>query len=322
LETDEVAGDFYPPDVTDRKQGHVIPDFGAWARYSLLGFLLLLAGSCVNDNGEDVDSGASKIIHGSFLVTIVEAFPPYWGDHTAISGRLYDGPSPAVVDWQEQSASGSCRVIKPEAPFCDPGCGSGSVCTVGGVCKAFPNPVHAGKVTVSGARTASGAETFVMQKPELDVYQPSGIELAFPPYDEGDLLTFTAAGSADAPAFSLSARGPYLPKLLNDSIVLDGNPILLRWTPPGPTAGPSTFLAYIDISHHGGLKGTIECVAEDDGELEIAGSLVNQLKALGISGFPQIDVIRRTTAPLEGHGMSLILEARILKYLTIPGLTS
>jgi hypothetical protein len=305
----------------ERPQPFEKPYHGARIRRSLPALAFLCAASCVHDNGEDRPSGSSGTVHGTLLVSLVEEFPPYWDRHAAVSGRLYDGPSPLPVDWRERAASGPCRVLTPEAPFCDGGCGSAALCSVGGVCTAFPGPVHAGKITVSGIRTASGAMSFVMN-PVLDVYQPSGLALAAPPYAEGDLLTFTAAGAAAAPAFSLSARGPSLPTLLNDSIILDGNPILLRWTPPGPGAGPSILLASLDISHHGGIKGIIECVAEDDGELEIAGSLVNELKALGVSGYPQIDLVRRTTATLEGHGLSLVLEARVLRYVTVPGLTS
>src|SRR5690606_32781587 len=190
-----------------------------------------------------------------------------------------------------------------------------------GVCVAFPEPLDVGPISVEGIRTTSGKSSFVM-RPSLGVYRPSGDQPAYPPYDEGALVTVTAKGSAAAAGFTLGARGPAIPELLNDSIVLDGSPIVVRWTPPGPDAGPTTMLVAIDVSHHGGLKGAIHCETGDDGEVEIAGSLVNELKALGVSGFPQIDLVRRTSAALEGHAANLILEARVLDYVTIPGLSS
>ena len=287
----------------------------------VLPFVVSLAVSCIHDETGGDPSGGSGVVYGSFVVASYEAFPPYWDRHAAVVGRLYDGVVPEPYEWAEQAVSGSCRVIKPVAPFCDTACGSGAVCSAGGVCVAYPKALSAGKVSVNGIGTASGATSFIMN-PVLGLYQPSGISLAFPPYAEGAPVTFTASGSGESPRFSLSARGPALPMLLNDSIVLDGNPVVVRWTPPGAGAGPTSMQVSIDISHHGGLKGTIDCATEDDGEVEIAGALVNELKALGVSGFPQIDLVRRTSKTLEGHGVSLVLEARVLKYVTVPGVSS
>jgi len=277
--------------------------------------------SCVHENPESPPPTGTKTAYGSIVVSFNDDFSPYWKAATNVSADLYDGEAPSPVEWQQQAAIGACYVAKPVAPFCDPGCGSGSLCTTGGVCRAFPSRLNAGVLTVTGVKTASGASSLVMS-PSLTGYRPTGITLADTPFAEGETLTITAGGGPDVPTFSVTGRGHAPPRLLNDSIILDGKSILLRWTPPGPEAGPSEFQAHIDISHHGGIKGTLVCVGEDDGELEIPGPLVNHLKALGISGFPQIDLIRRAVVPVIDHHVVLSVEARTLRYVTIPGLVS
>jgi hypothetical protein len=290
------------------------------SRFLLSAFSFVMISSCVHDGAGDSPLHGTATIHGRLQVSLIEEFPPYWEKYTAVSGQIHDGPSPESLGWQEHLSSGACRVLIPVAPFCNPACGSTGLCTVGGVCMAFPKALNVGAITVSGI-ASSGGNSFTMAQ-TLNTYLPMGVTLDFPPFDEGGLVTLSGAGSRDAPAFTVSGRGPALPRILNDTIVLDGNPILLRWTPPGPNAGPSTLIASIDISHHGGIKGVIECVTEDDGELEIDGALVSALKELGVSGFPQLDVVRRSVASVEGHSLNLFLEARLLKYVGIPGLVS
>jgi len=186
---------------------------------------------------------------------------------------------------------------------------------------SFPAALDAGTITVRGMKTASGTASFTMD-PVLGVYQPAGIQFRNPPFAEGDSVVVSAAGGKGVPAFTLVARGVGIPDLLNDSIVLDGRTLRILWTPRDPAAEASSMLIGLEVSHHGGIKGVIECVAEDDGEAEIAGTLVTQLKELGVSGFPQIELLRRSSGGLEGHGVSLVVEAVILRYATIPGLIS
>jgi hypothetical protein len=63
------------------------------------------------------------------------------------------------------------------------------------------------------------------------------------------------------------------------------------WKPPG-IPGLSRIRLKLDISHHGGSKGEIDCDAEDTGSLEVPGSLVTQLLNLGVAGFPSFLLTR------------------------------
>ena len=84
--------------------------------------------------------------------------------------------------------------------------------------------------------------------------------------------------------------GAYALTLLFISILitLDENmPMNLKWKVPN-NSGHSKVSVYIDISHHGGVKGVIRCETSDDGEMDVPASLLKKLKALGVFGFPKI----------------------------------
>jgi hypothetical protein len=112
--------------------------------------------------------------------------------------------------------------------------------------------------------------------------------------------------------------------ILNDSITLaDGQAISLKWTAPGAAnAANSTIFVMVDISHHGGSKGKIECEGPDNGALEIPAALVDKLKALGVSGFPKIEVSRRAVGTSASVDAEVVLESMDNKLLNIPGLIS
>lgn len=80
---------------------------------------------------------------------------------------------------------------------------------------------------------------------------------------------------------------------------------MLSWTPPAD--GQSSRMEIeVDISHHGGQKGQIDCDVPDTGAFEIPEELVTQLVALGVAGYPTITLTRvsRAAAP-EAPGITL-----------------
>lgn len=283
--------------------------------------LILLAGSCTNDPEEGVKPTGAGKAYGSFQVTLVEPTDITQG-YTSVLGQLFDGPTPSSVNWVEAAKSGACKLLTPKVPFCPTPCGSGATCVADGQCREFPKPIVAGKVTVSGIRTKDGAPGFSMD-PLNKTYQPAaGTILAFPPFAEGDAVTFSAAGDTGAAAFSISGKGIGPLQILNDSITLaDGQAVSLKWTAPANPA-ISTISVMVDISHHGGSRGKIECEGPDNGALEIPATLVDKLKALGVSGFPKIEVYRRSVGASADVGAELVLESAVNKLLSIPGLIS
>lgn len=294
-------------------------------RISHIGILPVLfwAVSCMNDStgGSNKPPAAEFKGSGYFRVILTEKTAVDRGLPT-VQGKIYDGPMPSSILWHETAKSGVCALYKPEAPFCDPGCGSKATCVSDGVCQAFPKLIGVGKVTVTGMKTQAGLTTFVMD-PILNGYQPpAGTNLEYLPFAEGDPVSASAAGDTGMGAFSVSGKAISRLVLLNDSIVLeDGKPVQLRWTPPGKDVG-STVAVKVDISHHGGSKGKIECETADNGSLDISASLIDALKALGMSGWPVIEVTRRTVAANTQVGVNLEIESPIALPLSIPGLIS
>ena len=263
--------------------------------------LLLFASSCgeKNPSGTETPSTGSQQLFGTFQVTLVAPQGTTPG-FTSVLGRMYDDPTPSAIIWEEAASSGDCRLLTPRVPFCDPPCGSGAVCVEDGQCQSYPSAISAGTVHVDGLQTLAGETTFSMD-PIANNYQPSGgTSLAFPAFSEGDNITFTASGNSSVSAFTMTAKGISPLEVANETIELDGEPVILEWTPPEQPE-LTTISVIFDISYHGGTKGKIECDCQDTGSLEVAASLLEQLKALGISGFPKVEITRRTMGSRAAH---------------------
>jgi hypothetical protein len=122
-------------------------------------------------------------------------------------------------------------------------------------------------------------------------------------------------------AFTATAKG-ISPLMVKDGVLLmeDGKPLVLEWT--APTMSGTKVHVELDISHHGGTKGKIECLADDNGRLEVAADLVTRLKALGVAGWPIAEMTRQSKGTSQQVKVDLLLESKFVKDITIPGLTS
>jgi hypothetical protein len=294
------------------------------ARVTRIGLLpaLLWAVSCMNDSeGGDKPPAAESNTSGYFRIRLNEKSEISQGIPT-VEGRVYAGVSPSAILWVEKSRSGACALYQPKAPFCDPGCGTKAVCVEDGVCKAFARPIVVGKVTLTGAKTKAGETSFAMD-PTNNVYQvPAGTNLDYTPFAEGDEVKVSAAGDTALGSFAIAGKAIARLNVLSDTIVLaDGKPIHLSWTPPAKEMGTS-ILVEVDISHHGGSKGKISCETADNGSLDIAAPLVDNLKALGVSGFPRIELTRKSVTTHPQTHVNLEIESPITKLITVPGVIS
>lgn len=283
--------------------------------------LLLLGVSCTSDPAEEPPVSTSKT-YGSFTVTL-KAPTALTQGYSSILGKIFDAPSPSATTWVKVNEVGSCRVLTPEVPFCDPSCGGGTTCVEGNKCLASGNALGVGKVSVTGVKAKTGETSFEMDLPESFSYQqPNNLILEHPPFEEGGSVVFSAPGSASVPAFTLSGKGIAPLVMLVDSLTLTpGNPIPLQWT-PAKTAGASSIYILVDISHHGGTKGKIECETADNGSLTIPAVLTDKLKALGVAGFPKIEITRKAIVKNPAVNVDLILESGVTQLLEIPGLIS
>ena len=242
---------------------------------------------------------------------------------TAVLGKIYDGVTPAQIVWEEGLKEGSCQLFTPRVPFCSTACGGSAVCVEDDTCQDYPIAHSAGTVTVSGLHTTPSQASFAMTPIANNYQPPAGVSLAYPGLDEGEAVSFTASGDYFS-AFTLETKGISPLALLGDAIVLDSTqPLKLAWTPPGK-AGISRIHVKLDISHHGGTKGMIECEAEDTGSLELSAAMVTKLLNLGVAGFPTVIVTRKavSSVTIAPGRVDLIVSSVVEHPVQIAGLTS
>jgi hypothetical protein len=201
-------------------------------------------------------------------------------------------PFPLTLD----TTDGDCELWVPTNASCTAGC-SGGVCSATDVCSPFPREVSAGPVTVNGV----GSEFTVTPVTTRFVYQaPSA--LPNPPCTEGADVSVSGAG------FSLGAKC-IAPLVLTSTIpipVMSGSPVVLAWEAADePSARINVKL---DIAHHGGRKGEIQCDVADTGSFSIPAALVTKLVSLGLAGFPTIGVKRIVKATSAEHpGLTMVM---------------
>jgi hypothetical protein len=290
-------------------------------RVAAIALAIAATGCVVGDDKAAPSTTVKEYLYGRFHVNVVEA-SAISESYTTVLGRVNDNPTPSTLQWDTSAVSGVCKLLIPRAPFCAVSCGSAAACVADGVCQAYPKAVVVGPVTVQGMKTMAGPTSFVMQ-PLLGTYQPpAGTQFLVPPFTEGDDVSF-AAGTDSLGSFVLTAKAIRPLQVDYDSIILvDNQSVTLQWTPP-TVAGHSTVSARLDISHHGGVKGVIECESADNGSLVVAAGLVDGLKALGISGFPTVELSRHSvSAARTDMSLELLVESMVVRPISIPGLVS
>jgi hypothetical protein len=242
------------------------------------------------------------------------------GKTASFLGKIYDGPQPINTIWEEKLSAGCLKVVAPRLPFCANPCGSGSACVADDSCQAYPSAVHAGALRVSGLITNKGAAPFSVS-PLNNLYQAVG--LLYPPFNEGDTVQVSAAGSESSPPFVLKALGLAPLKPLTDTVLTfaDGKPIDLKWEAPAKDIHSSMDVV-IDLTFHGGTKAKIEGRCDDNGKLTIPATLLDKLKTYGMSGYPRLNMTRIAKGTDANAKAELSLESTVSLALAIPGLVS
>jgi hypothetical protein len=160
--------------------------------------------------------------------------------------------------------------------------------------------------------------------PIANAYQPkASIKLPFPAFSEGDEIRLTASGG-DLEAFAIEATGiaPLLVSSKELRLERDA-PLDLTWTKPN-APGDSRARLKLDISHHGGTKGMIECDFEDTGDAQLPAALLTRLLDLGVAGFPSLILSRETAAfaSIPAGRVELLITSKVERFVTIEGLQS
>ncbi len=272
--------------------------------------------------GGGANNGNTANLFGTFSVSLVEPVAangdtPAVDGFTSIVGKVFDGPSPEATIWELSSEKGACRLLEPRVPFCDPACGT-SVCVEDNECQARPASVALGAVTVSGVKTDAGDTEFSMD-PVANTYQPKAtVHLPFPAFAPGESISIAAQGGEFGP-FSVEAKAIAPLELSSDPLELTHDaPLVLNWT--AGDVPEARITVKLDISHHGGSKGKIECEAPDTGQLELDAELVSSLLDLGVAGFPTV-IVTRKSAGANGN-VQLVVSSTLERAVEIEGLTS
>ena len=277
------------------------------------------AGGSGGSGGADSGSGGDALV-GTFQVRIV---PNDQGSGTtSVLGKVYDGPTPAAINWIPGTKSGACVLLTPKVPFCDPACGS-DVCVGSGVCQAYPTGKSVGTVSVTGLKTGAGAGALELLEVAKAYQLPGGTTLSYPPFAEGDAIRVTTSGGDYAP-FTLEARGIAVLEVTSSSLVVEtGKPLALAWKAASMPAATEIHVK-LDISHHGGSKGMIECDAPDSGSLEIPASMITELVSLGVAGFPTIVIARESigSRTITPGRVELVITSDVEMAVTVPGVRS
>lgn len=274
-----------------------------------------------SSNAGAAGAGDPDKLVGSFLVKLAPKSELAEANATVL-GKVYDGPTPANLVWETADTDGDCKLLTPRVPFCSTPCGGSAVCVEDDTCLAYPAAHSVGVVTATGLKTTDGASTFTMS-PIANGYQPSGgISLAYPPFAEGDTVKFAAAGG-DFAAFELEGKGIAPLTVTSTSLSLkSGEPVALTWTAGGVDS--AKVHVKLDISHHGGTKGQIECETADSGALTVSAALATKLLNLGVAGFPTVIVTRHTigSTVIAPGRVELEIASVVEQSIAVEGVTS
>jgi hypothetical protein len=283
-----------------------------------------LDGGAEPGSGTDsTDGGVPAELHGWFTVKLVPAMAATpvreaTDARTAVTGKLGDGATPEATIWSVSEEEGDCELLTPRVPFCDPDCGGTALCIDDGVCGPYPRALGVGMVRAVGL-----GDEFSMRPIAGNYQPPAGTALTYPPCEQGAEIRLEAEGDAYEP-FSLAAPCIAPMEFPGPVRIETGDPLVLQWT---AAAQPDLARIHIglDISHHGGSRGKIECDVADTGSAEIPAQLLQQLIDLGVAGFPSVIVTRIVTgqgSTEQAERVTLTVSSSLENQVEIPGLSS
>jgi hypothetical protein len=277
------------------------------------------AGSGGGTGGGTGGSGGSAPgdeVVGTFTVALN---PPEDGApaFTSIYGDVFSGAYPTEVIETPVVSEGGCTVYKYSQHTCiSPACTTAQKCAGPEDCRAVPDLVSVGTVTVGGV----GASPLTLSLTNNKYQYP--LDLEYPGFDEGAELSISASGAFYS-AFTVATSGVAPVTLSADTFELaSGTPLLVQWE---AGANPdATVSINLNISRHGGSSGYLECTGSDSGSLTIPAGPVTRLIELGVAGYPQLVLTRRSRAevPVPTGKVTFQSMATAVPTLTIDGLCS
>lgn len=298
--------------------------------FTPLSLLLLSAACSASDSAtpaskpSEADAGLGPdVLVGTVEVKLVGPDADTHG-YSSVFGKIYDKAPVETTVWEEAVSADGCSLLTPRVPFCETPCGS-EACVEDDTCQPFPESQSAGTLTVKGLSREDGtSDAFEISPIKANYTTPGAISLAYPPFDEGDEVQIVASG-AEVSGFTLKGKGIARLELTSegDFPIATGKPLNLSWKPKS-SASESRIQLKLDISHHGGSNGKIECDLADTGAFAIPVSLLDELLRLGVAGFPSILVTRSTlSSVLTSVGrVQLKIYENVERAVSVDGLVS
>lgn len=238
-------------------------------------------------------------------------------DRTIVAGAVSTGTAPSSIP-NVAAEGGGCQLLTPRNLFCT-ACDTTQVCAGDEQCVPKPSKVSAGPLHVSGMASQVDVSPNAIT---LD-YSKTVLE-PFPGYEAGAEIQLEADGDVIGPFASTLWGVPALETSQEVVAVKRDEPARLEWDTAGTDAEQAAIFVSFSVNVHGTVTGWIECSAPDTGSFEIPAALVTQLVDMGLSGFPRVDVERRSnaTVTLPEGCVDTYVSSKITLDIEVDGLTS
>lgn len=229
-----------------------------------------------------------------------------WGDfavsvydiYSIVAGDVANGVVPITV-LEEVGRDGTCVLLRRNNPFCDPPCASDQTCDFDGTCVPYPENQDLGTVTIGGL------EADVIMQPIQPGNNYFNTQMPHPAFTPGSLIELTT-GCGVYDQVVLHGVGVEPVTLTSpDWVVRDGEDLPISWNAPTVPINPGQHVQVrLNIDQHGNTPVQMFCSFPDTGTASLPASLVDQLMAFGVTGFPNATLTRRTvdSATLSSGG--------------------
>ncbi len=211
--------------------------------------------------------------------------------YSIVDGTVSDAVVPVTI-LEEIGRDGDCVLLKRNNPFCSPACAPLETCDFG-TCVPYPTEQGLGTATVTGLLEA------VEMLPVPPGAKYFDITVPHPPADPGALITLTTTGDV-YPAVELHGVGVEMLSMTTTDLVIEsGLPLVVGWDPPVAEVARAEIWMRLNVDQHGVTPVMLTCVTADDGAFDLSATLIDQLLALGVTGYPSLAVHRRTIDTAE-----------------------
>ena len=219
--------------------------------------------------GDPGDGGGGEPLFptAAGTVLVVETRAP-WGAAGEVTASFFAGEE--VRFQREAQRAGACRLLLFQPAPCDEPCSG--VCVDVNVCEPFPSRISAGRLALSGLKTALVLDPMFANFYFADPPPPADL------FDPGAAVSVTTSGG-DFGAARVEAVGVApleVTSLQNDEIRIDdGSDFTFRWKPGAdPKARVRLTLNANNRGHGAPFMGIIECDSDDSGSVTISRDLI------------------------------------------------